>query len=231
MSSVVRARRAERAWAEEKDIILSAVGSDDKSLIIDFQGWVLYEWENTRAHTHPPTRTHTKWRKWWSQTPAGSATQRQIVLQPGIWHTEVPRHSLKLGAAAYVFSWELSVRGDTQTFFSYWGVCETVTSPVVDERHCYQQVRESCACLKSALNHLIKAGREDTSQLVVCYFIVSRQAKGSYYKYIWVLSHMTTWKQWHNVRDFFSPVSAPTTQTGWHYCSRLRLLCRLAASC
>lgn len=85
-SSVARAMQAEHVWAEKKDIILRAVGSDDKSLIVDFQGWILYEWENTCAHTHKREKVMESDTSWISNTETNSASAR---------HTEVPCYTLK----------------------------------------------------------------------------------------------------------------------------------------
>ena len=91
---------------QKKDIILCAVSSDDESLIVYFQGWILYEWEHMCTYTY----THTHRRKRGSRTPAGSATLSQMALEPHIWHTEVLCHTVILSNAAYIFHWKLSLR-------------------------------------------------------------------------------------------------------------------------
>lgn len=66
-------------WAE-KDIILGAVGSDDKSLVIYFQGWVLYEEEHVRANTAAGSDKYHDSHK--SDTQRCFVTPCNVALQP-----------------------------------------------------------------------------------------------------------------------------------------------------
>lgn len=66
---------------EQKDIILSAVSSDDESFVVYFQGGILREWMGTYAHRGEREREGGR----------HQLDQRQTA---DIWHKEVFCHTV-----------------------------------------------------------------------------------------------------------------------------------------